>query len=95
MDDHPGFTESLLDKLTSVTVDYLNYQIESGANVVQLFESFAESMSKQFYEKWAFHATNEFSEILIGTFPPSFLPKNFQTLNSWLPAVLQPSALEM
>ena len=42
MDDHPGFTKSLLDKLTSVTVDYLNYQIESGANVVQLFESFAE-----------------------------------------------------
>ena len=95
MDDHPGFTKSLLDKLTSVTVDYLNYQIESGANVVQLFESFAESMSKPFYEKWALPCHERIFRNLNRDVPSILFAKNFQTLNSWLPAVLQPSALEM
>ena len=80
MDDHPGFTESLLDKLTSVTVDYLNYQIESGANVVQLFESFAESMSKQFYEKWALPCHERIFRNLNRDVPSILFAKEFSDL---------------
>ena len=80
MDDHPGFTESLLDKLTSVTVDYLNYQIESGANVVQLFESFAESMSKPFYEKWALPCHERIFQNLNRDVPSILFAKEFSDL---------------
>ena len=77
MDDHPGFTESLLDKLTSVTVDYLNYQIESG-ECGQLFESFAESMPKPFYEKWALPCHERIFRNLNRDVPSILLPKNFR-----------------
>ena len=69
MDDQPLFTQTLLDKLTSVTIDYLNYQIDCGANAVQLFESFADSMPKDFYQRWAYPCHEKiFSAALVGGF---------------------------
>ncbi len=50
--ENPVFTQALLERLTELTVDYLNYQISSGAHAVQLFESFADVISLELYEKY-------------------------------------------
>ncbi|MGK5090710.1 uroporphyrinogen decarboxylase family protein [Deltaproteobacteria bacterium TL4] len=52
MASHEEFTTALLKRLTTLTIDYLNYQIESGAHAVQLFESFAEVIPRAFYERF-------------------------------------------
>lgn len=43
----------LLETLTAMTIDYLNYQIESGAQAVQLFESVADLLTDEVYQKFA------------------------------------------
>ena len=50
--DNPAFTQDLLDRLMRLTVDYLNYQISSGVHAIQLFESFADVISLELYEKY-------------------------------------------
>ena len=52
INENPVFTQALLERLTELTVDYLNYQISSGAHAVQLFESFADVISLELYEKY-------------------------------------------
>ncbi len=37
----PAFLEKLIDLLSEITIDYLNAQIEAGADVVQLFDTWA------------------------------------------------------
>lgn len=44
---------SLLDKLCEMTVEYLKYQIRSGAAAVQLFESAAHLLSPEIYREFA------------------------------------------
>ena len=50
--ENPVYTQALLERLTELTVDYLNYQIASGAHAVQLFESFADMIPLELYEKY-------------------------------------------
>jgi len=50
--EQPAITEALLELLTEMTVDYLNYQIASGADAVQLFESFADVIPLELYKKY-------------------------------------------
>ena len=52
INENPVFTKALLERLTELTVDYLNYQISSGAHAVQLFESFADVIPLELYEKY-------------------------------------------
>ena len=53
MEESPERLHCLLDKLTDMTIHYLNYQISEGAQVVQLFESIADVLSRQMYENFA------------------------------------------
>ncbi|MDE0481939.1 MAG: uroporphyrinogen decarboxylase [Candidatus Poribacteria bacterium] len=53
MEDAPELLHQLLDKLTEMTINYLNYQISQGAQIVQLFESIADVLSQQMYEDFA------------------------------------------
>ena len=53
MEDAPELLHQLLDKLTEMTINYLNYQISKGAQIVQLFESIADVLSRQMYEDFA------------------------------------------
>lgn len=49
--DHPAASKQLLDMLTDVIVEYLEMQINAGAQLLQVFESSAEHLSKdQFLE---------------------------------------------
>lgn len=53
MKDAPDLLHELLDKLTEMTINYLNYQISQGVQIVQLFESIADVLSWQMYEDFA------------------------------------------
>lgn len=49
----PAVFHGLLDKLADMTAAYLLYQIESGADAVQLFESVADLITPEEYESFA------------------------------------------
>ena len=50
MDEEPVLFHELLQRLTQMTINYLNYQISAGAQVVQLFESIADQIDRPRYE---------------------------------------------
>ena len=52
VEEQPAITEALLELLTEMTVDYINFQMASGAHAVQLFESFAEVIPLEIYKKF-------------------------------------------
>ena len=52
IDEQPEITQALLKWLTAMTVDYLNFQIASGAHAVQLFESFADVIPLEVYKRF-------------------------------------------
>ena len=60
----PEVYRQLLDVLTTMTTDYLNYQIECGVHGVQLFESFGDVIPRSMYEAFV-QPTHEqiFSEL--------------------------------
>ena len=50
MDEEPEVFHELLQRLTQMTINYLNYQISEGVQVVQLFESIADQIDPPRYE---------------------------------------------
>lgn len=50
--DEPKVAALLMEKLTEMTIDYLNYQIENGAEMVQLFDTWAGILSQQDYRTY-------------------------------------------
>ena len=48
----PGAFQALIDRIVAVTVDYLSGQIDAGAQAVQLFDSWAGSLSPAQFERW-------------------------------------------
>ena len=58
----PQLLRALLSKLTDMTVDYLEAQIEAGAQVVQLFDTWAGLLSAEMYREWILPTHQEISE---------------------------------
>jgi len=52
VEKQPAITKALLELLTEMTVDYINFQMASGAHVIQLFESFAEVIPLEIYKNF-------------------------------------------
>jgi len=48
----PGAFGALIDGIVETTVDYLDGQIQAGAEAVQLFDSWAGSLSPEQFERW-------------------------------------------
>jgi len=49
--NHPEASRELLERLTTVVIDYLDLQIQNGAHMVQVFEAMCEHIEeKEFYE---------------------------------------------
>src|SRR5690606_18091321 len=48
----PAAFQAIVDAIVAVTVDYLAGQIEAGAEAVQLFDSWAGSLSPAQFERW-------------------------------------------
>lgn len=47
LNDHPEATKELLELLTDVIAEYLEMQVRAGAQLLQVFESSAEHLSKE------------------------------------------------
>ncbi len=54
IEEAPELLHRLLNKLTEMTINYLNYQISEGIQIVQLFESIADVLPRRIYEEFAF-----------------------------------------
>jgi len=57
MREEPALVEALLERLAELTVEYLNAQIEAGAQVVQLFDTWAGALDAREYERWLLPST--------------------------------------
>jgi len=53
----PGKLDSILDQVAQITVDYLSRQIEAGVDAVQLFDSWAGSLSPAQFERYVIART--------------------------------------
>jgi uroporphyrinogen decarboxylase len=53
----PGAFGSIIERIEAITLDYLTGQIESGAEAVQLFDSWAGSLSPVQFEQWVIAPT--------------------------------------
>ena len=52
MADEPALLDALLERLAEMTIDYLNAQIDAGAQVVQLFDTWAGTLSPEDYARF-------------------------------------------
>lgn len=50
---NPEFSHRLLDMITATTIDYLKAQIAAGADIVQVFDSWAGLLNREMYETYA------------------------------------------
>src|SRR6266550_3770603 len=71
----PRVLHNLLDKLASTISSYLLFQIESGAQVIQLFDTWAGELSRIDYEEFALPYTRKIFEA-VGTRVPRILYVN-------------------
>ncbi len=53
----PGALSSLIERIEDITVAYLSGQIEAGAEVIQLFDSWAGSLAPAEFERWVIAPT--------------------------------------
>jgi uroporphyrinogen decarboxylase len=60
----PQLLHGLMDKLASTISEYLLFQIESGAQVVQLFDTWAGELTRKHYEEFALPYTRRIFEIV-------------------------------
>ncbi len=60
----PEVLRALLDRLTALTVAYLNAQIEAGAQVVQLFDTWAGLLGPEEYRTWVLPVHREIASKL-------------------------------
>lgn len=62
--ESPEIAHALMKKLTKLTIDYLNYQIENGAQMVQLFDTWASILQPDDYKNLIFPYIQEIFENL-------------------------------
>lgn len=53
----PALMQRLIDRIVSMTVDYLTAQIDAGVEAVQLFDSWAGSLSPMQFDQWVIEPT--------------------------------------
>ena len=51
--EDPEFLQSIIDQLVEASIVYLNAQLSAGAEVVQIFESFASALPPSGLERWS------------------------------------------
>jgi uroporphyrinogen decarboxylase len=65
----PKLMHSLLSKVTDVVKLYLGKQIESGADAVQIFDSWASALEKEKYFEFSWHYIKEITSYLKDKYP--------------------------
>ena len=76
--DQPEAARRLLEKLCAVTIDYLKYQIESGAAAVQLFESAAHLLSPTLYREFALPYQQRIFDAISGMAPTIMFAREWE-----------------
>jgi len=66
--DPDGFAK-LIDILTKTSIDYLSQQIEAGAEVLQIFDSWAGSLADDQFERWVVAPTRHMVATLKARYP--------------------------
>ena len=61
--------EGLLEKITAATINYLLMQIKSGAEVIQIFDSWAGSLNRKDFEKYCIKPINKLISSLKKIYP--------------------------
>ncbi|MFT6785796.1 MAG: uroporphyrinogen decarboxylase [Dinoroseobacter sp.] len=57
MAENPALFDALMDRLTEATITYLDMQIQAGAEVVKIFDSWAGSLKGEAFTKYALEPT--------------------------------------
>jgi uroporphyrinogen decarboxylase len=85
----PEWAHALLQKITDITIAYLKAQVKAGADVVQVFDSWSGSLSKQDFEAFAQPYLVQIAQALRDDAPVILFPKG-----SWysLPELAQSGA---
>ncbi len=65
----PQAFQAIIDAITAMTVDYLAGQIQAGAEAVQLFDSWAGSLSPAQFERWVIAPNAKIVSALKARFP--------------------------
>ncbi len=61
---HPEASRHVIRELTTATIDYLQAQVEAGAQAVQLFDSWAGLLSPEDFNEWAMPSLLEISSAI-------------------------------
>ncbi len=64
MQENTALFEALLDRITLATIEYLSKQIEAGAEVVKIFDSWAGSLKGDAFEKYALEPCRQITAAL-------------------------------
>jgi uroporphyrinogen decarboxylase len=71
----PELAQQLLSKITGITIDYLKAQVKAGADVVQVFDSWAGSLSPADFKIYAQPYLVQIADALRGDAPVILFPK--------------------
>jgi uroporphyrinogen decarboxylase len=75
----PALLEHMLDILTETVIDYLRIQIQAGADVVQIFDTWGGSLSRSDYRRFAFPYQKRIVEAIQSRGTPVILYVNGST----------------
>ena len=73
----PAVLHALLEKITDVTIDYLNAQIQAGADVIMVFDSWGGVLSPLQYQLFSLHYMKKIGEKLMSTHQGKKIPLIF------------------
>ncbi|MDV7395732.1 uroporphyrinogen decarboxylase family protein, partial [Arthrospira platensis SPKY1] len=71
----PEAAADLLDRITTVTIDYLHRQVAAGADVVQVFDSWSGLLHPEDFERFALPYLRRIAEALAPSVPVILFPK--------------------
>jgi uroporphyrinogen decarboxylase len=71
----PQLAHSLLQKITDITIDYLKAQVKAGADTVQVFDSWAGSLSPEDFKTYAQPYLLQIASAVSGSAPVILFPK--------------------
>ena len=69
MNEQPEVFDALMDKITEATIDYLLMQIEAGAEVVKIFDSWAGSLLGAAFQKYSLEPAHRITAALKAKYP--------------------------
>ena len=73
--EKPELAQALLTKITDITIDYLRLQIQAGADLVQVFDSWSGLLSPADFKQWAEPYLVRIAEELKDEAPVILFPK--------------------